>query len=99
MLTTANCEEGTVLTQQASKCYGRRKGGKVDEDDCSHALAVQRVLEVAEVLRVTALDVSYQASEGAAGALQRVVRLLQRGEQRLCGDRKSGGYYRPTDRK
>lgn len=61
------------LTQQASECDGGRQGSKVDEDDGSHALAVQGVLEVADILRVTSPNVSYQPAEGASCALQRVI--------------------------
>ncbi len=72
------------LTQQASKCYGWRQSGKVDKDNSSHALTVQGVLEVTDILWVTALHVSYQPTEGAPAALQRVVRLFWRCEEGLC---------------
>ena len=61
------------LTQQTSKCYGRREGSEVDEDNRSHALTVQGVLEVTDILWVTPPHVSYQPTKGAPSALQGVV--------------------------
>lgn len=71
------------LTQQASERNGRRESSKVDKDNSSHALTVQGVFEVAQVLRVAPLHVSYHPTEGASGALQRVVWLFQRSEEGL----------------
>lgn len=57
------------LTQKASECYGWREGSEVDKDNGSHALTVQGVLEVTQVLWVTAPHVSYQSTERTSDAL------------------------------
>lgn len=88
---TMSCElTVTWLTQQASECYGWGEGSEVDKDDGGHALAVQGVLEVTEVLWVTTLHISYQPTEGASGAPQRVVRLFQGCEEGLCVMKRTG---------
>ena len=83
-------QQSAWLTQQASECYGWREGSEVDKDDGGHALAVQGVLEVTEVLWVTTLHISYQPTERAPGAPQRVVRLFQRCEEGLCATKRMG---------
>jgi len=61
------------LTQKSSEGDGRRQRGKVDEDDGSHALRVQSISDVAEVLRVAASHVFDQTSEQTAGPPQGLV--------------------------
>lgn len=58
-----------TLTQQASERDGWRESSEVDEDDGSHALTVQGILEVTQVLWVTTAHISYQPTEGASRAL------------------------------
>lgn len=73
-----------TLTQEASKRDGRREGSEVDEDHSGHALTVESILEVADVLRVTSPHVSPQPAKWSTGTLQRVVGLLPRGQESLC---------------
>lgn len=79
-----------ALTQQASERDGRRERGEVDEDDGGHALAVEGVLKVADVVRVAPPHVSDQAAEGPAGALQGVIGLLERRDKGFCVVRRAG---------
>ena len=51
------------LTQESTKGDGRWQRSKVDEDDGGHALRVQSVSKVAEVLRVAPGHVFDQAAK------------------------------------
>lgn len=61
------------LTQKSSKGDGWRQRGEVDEDDGGHALSVQSISKVTEVLRVAASHVFDQASEKTARTPQGLV--------------------------
>lgn len=54
------------LTQESTKGDGGRQRSKVDEDDGSHALRVQSVSKVTEVLRVASSHIFDQTAEQTA---------------------------------
>lgn len=51
------------LTQKSTKGDGWRQRSEVDEDDGGHALRVQSISKVAEVLRVASSHIFDQTSE------------------------------------
>lgn len=60
-------------TQKSTKGNGRRQRSKVDEDDGGHALRVQSISEVAEVLRVASRHIFDQTSEKMARTSQGLI--------------------------
>lgn len=54
------------LTQEATEGDGRRQGSKVDEDDGSQDLGAECICDVTQIVRITAPDVTYQASKDPA---------------------------------
>lgn len=56
------------LTQEAAEGDSRRQGSKVDEDDSSQHLGAERIGDVTQVVRITAPDISDQASKELACA-------------------------------
>lgn len=57
------------LTEQSAECDGWREAGEEEEDEGGHALGVEPVADVTDVMGVSALDVVDHASEGFAGSL------------------------------